>query len=103
MANVFGFKVTIPIFICFSGCQVHKDSRAAPPERTTVCSSATPKLQPSGGTARRRRRFTRVTVHHYLNSGGHRTEEAKINSIRRLGLRIRTDHSGLNLLPAPNN
>lgn len=38
----------------------------------------------------------------YLNSGGHRTEEAKVNSIRCLGLRIRSDPSGVDLLPATN-
>ena len=38
----------------------------------------------------------------YLNSGGHRTEDAQSNSIRCLRLRIRPDHSGVDLLPAPN-
>ncbi len=38
----------------------------------------------------------------YLNSGGHRTQDAQSNSIRCLRLRIRPDHSGVDLLPAPN-
>ena len=38
----------------------------------------------------------------YLNSGGHRTQDAQSNSIRCLRLRVRPDHSGVDLLPAPN-
>ncbi|NOS69194.1 MAG: exo-alpha-sialidase [Verrucomicrobia bacterium] len=38
----------------------------------------------------------------YLNSGGHRTQDAQSNSIRCIRLRIRPDHSGVDLLPAPN-
>jgi photosystem II stability/assembly factor-like uncharacterized protein len=38
----------------------------------------------------------------YLSSGGHRTQDAQSNSIRCIRLRIRPDHSGVELLPAPN-
>jgi len=38
----------------------------------------------------------------YLSSGGHRTQDAQSNSIRCIGLRLRPDHSGVELLPAPN-
>ncbi len=38
----------------------------------------------------------------YLNSGGHRTQDAQSNSIRCIRLRIRPDYSGIELLPAPN-
>jgi sialidase-1 len=39
----------------------------------------------------------------YLATGGHRTEDAKSNGIRCIRLRIRPDHSGIDLLPAPNH
>ncbi len=38
----------------------------------------------------------------YLATGGHRTEDARNNSIRCIRLRVRPDHSGIDLLPAPN-
>jgi photosystem II stability/assembly factor-like uncharacterized protein len=38
----------------------------------------------------------------YLATGGHRTEDAKNNGIRCIRLRVRADHSGIDLLPAPN-
>jgi sialidase-1 len=38
----------------------------------------------------------------YLTTGGHRTEDARTNSIRCIRLRVRADHSGIDLLPAPN-
>ena len=38
----------------------------------------------------------------YLATGGHRSGDAKSNSIRCLGLRVRADYSGIELLPAPN-
>ena len=38
----------------------------------------------------------------YLSSGGHRTQDAQSNSIRCIRLRIPPDHSGVELLPAPN-
>jgi len=38
----------------------------------------------------------------YLSTGGHRTEDAKGNAIRCIRLRVRADHSGIDLLPAPN-
>ena len=38
----------------------------------------------------------------HLNSGGHRTQDAQSNSIRGIRLRIRPDHPGVDLLPAPN-
>ena len=38
----------------------------------------------------------------YLSTGGHRTQDAMSNSIRCIRLRIRPDHSGIDLLPAPN-
>lgn len=37
-----------------------------------------------------------------LSSSGHRTQDAQSNSIRCIRLRIRPDHSGVELLPAPN-
>ncbi len=39
----------------------------------------------------------------YLATGGHRTEDAKNNGIRCIRLRVRADHSGIDLLPAPNH
>jgi len=39
----------------------------------------------------------------YLATGGHRGEDAKSNSIRCIRLRVRPDHSGIDLLPAPNH
>lgn len=38
----------------------------------------------------------------YLATGGHRTGDAQSNSIRCIRLRVRADHSGIELLPAPN-
>jgi hypothetical protein len=38
----------------------------------------------------------------YLATGGHRTEDARNNAIRCIRLRVRADHSGIDLLPAPN-
>lgn len=38
----------------------------------------------------------------YLSTGGHRTEDAKGNAIHSIRLRVRPDHSGIDLLPAPN-
>jgi hypothetical protein len=38
----------------------------------------------------------------YLATGGHRTEDARSNAIRRIRLRVRPDNSGIDLLPAPN-
>lgn len=38
----------------------------------------------------------------YLATGGHRTEDARNNSIRCIRLRVRPDHTGIDLLPAPN-
>ncbi len=38
----------------------------------------------------------------YIATGGHRTEDARNNAIRAIRLRIRDDHSGIDLLPAPN-
>ncbi|MCB9782937.1 MAG: exo-alpha-sialidase [Candidatus Omnitrophica bacterium] len=38
----------------------------------------------------------------YLSTGGHRTEDAQQNAIRCIRMRVRADHSGIDLLPAPN-
>jgi hypothetical protein len=38
----------------------------------------------------------------YIATGGHRTSDAAQNAIRSIRLRIRPDHSGIDLLPAPN-
>ena len=38
----------------------------------------------------------------YIATGGHRTEDARNNAIRCIRLRVRADHSGIDLLPAPN-
>ena len=38
----------------------------------------------------------------YLATGGHRAEDAKNNGIHCLRFRVRPDHSGIELLPAPN-
>ena len=38
----------------------------------------------------------------YLATGGHRTVDARNNAIRCIRLRVRADHSGIDLLPAPN-
>lgn len=38
----------------------------------------------------------------YLATGGHRTTDAQQNAIRCIRLRVRADHSGIDLLPAPN-
>jgi len=37
----------------------------------------------------------------YLSTGGHRREDARTNSIYAIRLRVRSDHSGIDLLPAP--
>ena len=37
----------------------------------------------------------------YINTGGHRTEDAKSNAIWGIRLRVRPDYSGIDLLPAP--
>ncbi|SIO23307.1 hypothetical protein SAMN05444166_3136 [Singulisphaera sp. GP187] len=37
-----------------------------------------------------------------IATGSHRTEDAKNNGIRCIRLRVRADHSGIDLLPAPN-
>jgi photosystem II stability/assembly factor-like uncharacterized protein len=39
----------------------------------------------------------------YLATGGHRAEDAQQNAIRCIRLRVRADHSGIELLPAPNH
>ncbi|MCA9448887.1 MAG: exo-alpha-sialidase, partial [Candidatus Omnitrophica bacterium] len=38
----------------------------------------------------------------YLSTGGHRTEDAQQNAVRCIRMRVRPDHSGIDLLPAPN-
>lgn len=38
----------------------------------------------------------------YIATGGHGTAEAQQNAIRCIRLRVREDHSGIDLLPAPN-
>ncbi len=38
----------------------------------------------------------------YLATGGHSAENARTNAIRAIRLRVRPDHSGIDLLPAPN-
>ena len=38
----------------------------------------------------------------YIATGGHGTEDARNNAIRSIRRRIRDDHSGIDLLPAPN-
>jgi photosystem II stability/assembly factor-like uncharacterized protein len=38
----------------------------------------------------------------YLATGGHRTVDAQQNAIRCIRLKVRADHSGIDLLPAPN-
>jgi photosystem II stability/assembly factor-like uncharacterized protein len=38
----------------------------------------------------------------YIATGGHQTTDAQQNGIRCIRLRIRPDHSGIDLLPAPN-
>lgn len=38
----------------------------------------------------------------YLATGGHRTTDAQQNAVRCIRLRVRSDHSGIELLPAPN-
>jgi photosystem II stability/assembly factor-like uncharacterized protein len=38
----------------------------------------------------------------YIATGGHRADDAKKNSIRCVRMRVREDHSGIELLPAPN-
>jgi hypothetical protein len=39
----------------------------------------------------------------YLATGGHRTEDARQNAIRSICFRVRPDHTGIDLLPAPNH
>jgi len=38
----------------------------------------------------------------YIATGGHGTSDAQQNAIRSIRLRVRSDHSGIDLLPAPN-
>ena len=38
----------------------------------------------------------------YLSTGGHAAKDARNNAVRCIRLRIRPDHSGIDLLPAPN-
>ena len=38
----------------------------------------------------------------YLATGGHRTSDARANAIHCVRFRVRPDHSGIDLLPAPN-
>jgi hypothetical protein len=38
----------------------------------------------------------------YIATGGHTTENAKNNGVRCIRVRVRADHSGIDLLPAPN-
>jgi hypothetical protein len=38
----------------------------------------------------------------YIATGGHGTADAKNNAIRAICMRVRADHSGIDLLPAPN-
>lgn len=38
----------------------------------------------------------------YLATGGHRTQDARQNAIRSIRVRVRPDHTGIDLLPAPN-
>jgi sialidase-1 len=38
----------------------------------------------------------------YLATGGHSTQDARTNAIRAIRLRVRADHSGIDLLPAAN-
>jgi sialidase-1 len=37
-----------------------------------------------------------------LSTGGHATQDAKTNSVRCIRMKVRADHSGIDLLPAPN-
>ncbi len=39
----------------------------------------------------------------YIATGGHQTTDAQQNGVRAIRLRIRADHSGIDLLPAPNH
>ena len=38
----------------------------------------------------------------YIKTGGHSTENAKNNAVQCIRFRVRSDHSGIDLLPAPN-
>jgi hypothetical protein len=38
----------------------------------------------------------------YQDAGGHSTRDARNMSLRSIRVRIRPDHSGIDLLPAPN-
>jgi photosystem II stability/assembly factor-like uncharacterized protein len=38
----------------------------------------------------------------YIATGGHRTGDAQQNAVRSIRFRVRADHSGIDLLPAPN-
>jgi photosystem II stability/assembly factor-like uncharacterized protein len=38
----------------------------------------------------------------YLATGGHAAQDARNNAIRAIRIRVRADHSGIDLLPAPN-
>ncbi|MBI2503626.1 MAG: hypothetical protein HYW07_10395 [Candidatus Latescibacteria bacterium] len=39
----------------------------------------------------------------YLSTGGHRSQDASSNGIWCIRLRVRPDHSGIDLLPAPDH
>ena len=39
----------------------------------------------------------------YISTGGHRTQDAKANAIWCIRLMVRKDHTGIDLLPAPNH
>jgi hypothetical protein len=38
----------------------------------------------------------------YIATGGHAANDAAHNAVRAIRLRVRPDHSGIDLLPAPN-
>ena len=37
----------------------------------------------------------------YIHTGGHRTKDARENAIWNIRLRVRPEHDGIDLLPAP--
>ena len=39
----------------------------------------------------------------YLKSGGHATQDAQSNAVQCIRVKIRPDHSGIDLLPAPES
>jgi len=39
----------------------------------------------------------------YIHTGGHRTEDARTEALWSIRLRVRSDHSGIDLLPAPGS